>query len=134
MAFASEEIIGYFNKVKYPYNINLLTQNFVGEHIENESRKNEWVELLLAQRAWLVTQLKAVPWIVEIYPSDANFLLVKTLDAHGIYRRLVEAGIIVRNRSSVSLCLDCLRITVGTPEENAALIQALHNLNISHPS
>ncbi|MDR0757830.1 MAG: histidinol-phosphate transaminase [Tannerella sp.] len=130
MAFASEEIISFFNKVKYPYNINLLTQNFVSEHIANESRKNGWVELILAQREWLAGQLNAISWVAKVYPSDANFLLVKTPDADGIYQHLADKGIIVRNRSSVSLCAGCLRITVGSPEENAALVQALHDLNI----
>ncbi|MDR2120895.1 MAG: histidinol-phosphate transaminase [Tannerella sp.] len=134
MAFASEEIIGYFNKVKYPYNINLLTQNFVGEQIENESRKNEWVARLLARRIRLAAQLETVPSIEAVYPSDANFLLVKTRDANGIYRRLVEAGIIVRNRNSVSLCRDCLRITVGTPDENEALVLALLDMDGVSPS
>ncbi|MDR1602763.1 MAG: histidinol-phosphate transaminase [Tannerella sp.] len=130
MAFASEEIISYFNKVKYPYNINLLTQNFVSEQIEDASHKNGWVELLLAQRAWLAGQLKTISWVAKVYPSDANFLLVKTPDADRIYQRLVDEGIIVRNRNSVSLCLGCLRITVGSPEENAALVQALNGLDI----
>jgi histidinol-phosphate aminotransferase len=130
MAFASEEIISYFNKVKYPYNINLLTQNFVSERIEHVSRKNEWVALLLAQRAWLAAQLETISWIEKVYPSDANFLLVKTPDANGIYQRLVGKGIIVRNRNTISLCLGCLRITIGMPEENAALVQALEELNI----
>jgi histidinol-phosphate aminotransferase len=130
MAFASEEIISFFNKVKYPYNINLLTQNFVSEHIENESRKNGWVELILAQREWLAGQLNAISWVEKVFPSDANFLLVKTPDADGIYQFLVDREIIVRKRNSVSLCLGCLRITVGSPEENAALVQALHGLDI----
>ena len=125
MAFASEDIIGYFNKVKYPYNINILTQNFVSEQIEYESRKNEWVTQLLAQRAWLATQLSAIPWIEKVYPSDANFLLVRMPDANAVYRHLVDKGIIVRNRNNISSCLGCLRITVGLPEENAALVQAL---------
>ncbi|MDR1407110.1 MAG: histidinol-phosphate transaminase [Tannerella sp.] len=130
MAFASEEIIGYFNRVKYPYNLNLLTQNFVNEHIENESRKNEWVAALLAQRAWLASQLAAIPRVLKIYPSDANFLLVKMHDANGIYQYLVDRGIIVRNRNTVSQCEGCLRITVGLPEENAALIRALKEFSL----
>ena len=126
MAFASAEIIRYFNKVKYPYNINKLTQDFVSEQLDQEARKNEWVAMLLEQRAALSTQLKALPFVEEIYPTDANFLLVKVLDANAVYQYLVDKGIIVRNRNTVSLCLGCLRITVGTEEENEELIKVLN--------
>ncbi|MDR1332252.1 MAG: histidinol-phosphate transaminase [Tannerella sp.] len=132
MAFASEDIAGYFSKVKYPYNMNLLTQNFVGERIASEAHKNGWVATLLAQRTWLEARLRTIPWIEKVYPSDANFLLVKMPDAEGIYRRLIERGIVVRNRSAVSLCAGCLRITVGTADENAALTEALNDPEISH--
>ncbi|MDR2627831.1 MAG: histidinol-phosphate transaminase [Dysgonamonadaceae bacterium] len=130
MAFASETIISYFNKVKYPYNINLLTQNFVLEQLDHEARKNEWVAMLLAQRASLAAQLTAIPWIEKVYPSDANFLLVKVPDASAVYNELVGRGIIVRNRHSIALCAGCLRITVGTKEENERLITELLTLNL----
>jgi histidinol-phosphate aminotransferase len=125
MAFASKEIISYFNKVKYPYNINILTQNFVSENIELESRKNEWVEMLLTQRLLLSAKLQALPFVEKIFPTDANFLLVKVPHANAVYQYLVDLGIIVRNRNTVSLCLGCLRITVGTAEENKTLLDAL---------
>jgi histidinol-phosphate aminotransferase len=128
MAFASEEIIAYFNKVKYPYNINLLTQNFVGEQLAFVSRKNEWVEMLLEQRAWLIDRLTTLPVVERIYPSEANFVLVKVANAGAMYQQLVEKGIIVRNRNTLSLCAGCLRITVGTQEENTLLIKEMHLL------
>lgn len=128
MAFASEEVIDYLNKVKYPYNLNLLTQEFVSEQLDHESRKTEWVEMLLEQRALLQKQLEAIAWIEKVYPSDANFLLVKVPDANRLYDKLVDKGIIVRNRNKISLCAGCLRITVGVPDENNTLIDELKQL------
>ena len=128
MAFASAEIIKIFNKIKYPYNINILTQQKALELIEQETEKNAWVETLLAERTKLSEQLKAFPFVVKIYPSDANFLLIKMHDARGIYDYLVENGVIVRDRSKVILCDDSLRITVGSPEENEILIEKLNDL------
>lgn len=125
MAFASVEIISYFNKVKYPYNINILTQNFVLEELNKTSLKEEWVKTLIAQREWLNNNLGQVSFVEKIYPSDANFILVKVKDANKTYNSLVEKGIIVRNRNSISLCRDCLRITVGTESENKILIESL---------
>jgi histidinol-phosphate aminotransferase len=124
MAFASEEIIAYFNKVKYPYNINLLTQEFVSRQLDRQAHKNAWVAELLTRRATLAMQLAAIPWAKKVYPSDANFLLVKVPDANALYATLVSRGIIVRNRHTVSLCAGCLRITVGTQAENDALLDA----------
>lgn len=128
MAFASEEVIAYFNKVKYPYNINILTQNFVSEQLDEEARKNVWVEMLLEQRAMLVEQLKQLSFVEKVYPTDANFVLVKVPDANAVYKYLVDKGIIVRNRNTVSLCLGCLRITVGTKEENEVLLEELKKI------
>ena len=128
MAFASEEIISYLNNVKYPYNINILTQNFVSKQIDSENIKDEWVTMLLEQRAIFEEKLKEIPFIEKIYPSDANFLLVKVPDANDTYNKLVEKGIIVRNRNNISLCLGCLRITIGTAEENKTLINVLKQL------
>jgi histidinol-phosphate aminotransferase len=129
MAFASEEIIAYFNKIKYPYNLNLLTQNFVSKQLGYESRKTEWVDMLVNQRNILADQLLAIRQVEKVYPSDANFLLVKVPDADLLYSQLVEKGIIVRNRNLISLCLGCLRITVGTKEENAMLLKALKEID-----
>lgn len=125
MAFASPEIITYFNKVKYPYNINQLTQEFVYNEIDNETEKDRWVDLLLAQRDYLNSELAKLPYVEKVYPTDANFILVKVTDANGIYKKLVDKGIIVRNRHTVTLCANCLRITVGTEEENKVLINNL---------
>ena len=125
MAFASEKIIGYFNKIKYPYNINFLTQNFVSEQLNYESRKREWVNMLVSQRNELAGQLAALKQVENVYPSDANFLLIKVSDANLLYTKLIERGIVVRNRNTVSLCQGCLRITVGTKEENTKLLNAL---------
>ena len=128
MAFASEEIVGFFNKVKPPYNLNFLTQNFVLKALDQAERTQEWVEMLLEQRRIMVEALQVLPCILHIFPSDANFILVKTTDATGIYQSLIQQGIIVRNRSSVSLCNGCLRITIGTAQENAMLIEAMRKL------
>lgn len=129
MAFASPEIIHFLNKVKYPYNINLLTQNFVSAELEELDRKNDWVDLILQQRNGLIAALSKLSLIRHIYPTDANFVLVKVEDANSVYRFLVEEKIIVRNRNNVSLCQGCLRITVGTPDENELLLNALNKLN-----
>lgn len=129
MAFASPDIIHFLNKVKYPYNINLLTQNFVSAELAELERKNDWVDLILQQRTDLIAALDKLPVVQHIYPTDANFILVKVADANAVYRYLVDERIIVRNRNTVSLCLGCLRITVGLPEENELLINALKKLN-----
>lgn len=128
MAFASPEIIGFLNKVKYPYNINLLTQYFVGEEVKKLKRKNDWVDLLLKERSLLVAQLEALDIVEKVYPSDANFVLVRVQDANATYRYLVDQSIIVRNRNNISLCMGCLRITVGLAEENALLMEALKSM------
>lgn len=128
MAFALPDIIGYFNKVKYPYNINVLTQNFVLDELNKTLLKEEWVQTLISQREWLGRSLQQVSFVEKVYPSDANFILVKVTDANKIYNALVDKGIIVRNRSSISLCKDCLRITVGTESENNALVESLKSL------
>lgn len=125
LAFASEEIIALFNKVKYPYNVNMLTQDKALDELNYGDRKNAWVEMILAEREPLAEALKTLPVVEKIYKSDANFLLVKVRDADKTYRFLTEKGIIVRNRNKIPLCDNCLRITVGTPDENSALISAL---------
>lgn len=128
MAFASEEIIAFFNKVKYPYNLNLLTQEAVYKQVKNVEQKNEWVKALLMERKSLIDALQALPLVKKIYPTDANFVLVKVDDANKIYKQLVDKGIIVRNRNTVTLCEGCLRITVGTPSENKQLLTALQQM------
>ncbi|NUO01836.1 MAG: histidinol-phosphate transaminase [Saprospiraceae bacterium] len=125
MAFASEEIIALFNKVKPPYNVNELTQRAALEALTDKNRQEEWVRTILWQRTLLTQFLSGLEYVERIYPSDANFLLVKVRDANGLYRYLADLGIIVRNRSSVPGCEGCLRITVGTPQENEKLLEAL---------
>jgi histidinol-phosphate aminotransferase len=127
MAFASEEIIEVMNKVKPPYNINEASQQLALQALENIEQVNSWIKETLLQRDNLVLGLKDYDFVIDIYPSDANFILVKTTDANGIYNFLVEKGIIVRNRSKVELCEGCLRITVGTPNENKLLLATLQN-------
>ncbi|MDR1737881.1 MAG: histidinol-phosphate transaminase [Candidatus Symbiothrix sp.] len=129
LAFAAENIIAYFNKVKYPYNVNLLSQHFVLERIKNhQEEKNEWVRKILSERQPLADALRRLPIVETVYPSDANFLLVKVNDANRIYQSLVEQSIITRNRNSVALCGNCLRITVGTAKENKTLLKALKTI------
>lgn len=128
IAMASEEIIYYFNNVKYPYNVNELTQQQAIKVLKDVKKKERQVEEILAQRDILHDLLLSVPCVEKIYPSDANFLLVKVNDANGIYKYLQERGIVVRNRHKVQLCQNCLRITVGTPAENAEIFEALKNL------
>jgi histidinol-phosphate aminotransferase len=127
MAFASEEIIEVMNKVKPPYNVNESSQQLALEALGNVQQVNTWIKETLLQRDRLVLALKEFDFVIDIYPSDANFILVKTTDANGIYKFLVDKGIIVRNRSKVELCEGSLRITVGTPEENTILLQTLQN-------
>jgi histidinol-phosphate aminotransferase len=130
MAFTSEEIIFYLNKIKPPYNINGLTQSKILDALEDESHKNRMVNNILYQKKLLLKDLEKLPIVLEIYPSDANFLLVKTTDGKKIYDYLVSKGIIVRDRSSVRLCEGCLRITIGTEKENFALINNLQEYPI----
>ena len=125
MAFASPDIIGILNKIKYPYNVNLLTQKQAIEVLKNYSQVERWVKTLIEERAYLEQAFAALPCVEKNYPSDANFFLTKVTDAKAIYNYLVAKGIIVRNRSSIALCKDCLRITVGTRKENDQLIEAL---------
>ena len=125
IAYASAEIIDIFNKVKYPYNINLLTQRYAIDRLERHSEVAAWVELLKANRQWLIEALGSLRCVKHIYPTDANFVLVRVSDADAIYDYLRAGGIIVRNRNRVEKCLGCLRITVGTAEENEILINAL---------
>lgn len=128
MAFASEEIVSVLNKIKYPYNINILTQQVALEKLSTVKEKNKQVDTILKQRSLLTQQLQSLPIVQRVYPTDANFVLVKMKDARHIYDQLIERSIIVRDRSTVVLCADCLRITVGTPEENSKLIETLKTL------
>jgi histidinol-phosphate aminotransferase len=125
MAFASEEIIEVMNKVKPPYNVNEASQQLALQALNNVSLVNLWIKETLEQRDSLVLALKEFTFVLDIYPSDANFILVKTTNAKSIYDFLVQHGIIIRDRSKVELCEGCLRITIGTPDENKTLLSTL---------
>lgn len=125
MAFASEEIIGLFNKIKYPYNVNILTQQQAISVLQRKEEVASWVAILKEERTRMENWLMQLPLTEKVFPSQANFILVRVSDATAIYNYLVAQGIIVRNRHSVSLCGNCLRITIGTPEENNTLIDAM---------
>lgn len=125
MAFASAEIISIFNKIKYPYNVNQLTQQQALSMLQRYDEIEGWVKELIAERGRLMDAFSTLTCVKEIFPSDANFFLARVTDAGAIYNYLVAKGIIVRNRSSISLCGNCLRVTVGTPAENKTLLEAL---------
>ena len=125
MAFASKEIIDIFNKVKYPYNVNLLTQQQALEALKRPIDVEEWVKVLLQERTRMMQAFAELPICEKVYPTEANFFLAKMTDATRIYNYLVDQGIIVRNRTRVQLCQNCLRITIGTKSENSELIAAL---------
>jgi histidinol-phosphate aminotransferase len=125
MAFASPEIIAVFNKVKYPYNVNLLTQQQAMNTLKDASDVERWVRLVLDERVRMMAAFRQLPICEEVYPTDANFFLTRVTDAQAIYDYLVEKGVIVRNRSRIKLCHNCLRITIGTRNENTELLSAL---------
>ena len=127
MAFASEEIIKIFNKVKPPYNINEASQALALQALQNVEQVNNWIKETVAEREKLKLELNTLESVLTIYPSDANFILVKTIQPKEIYQFMVNRGIIVRDRSKVELCEGCLRITIGTPHENELLIEAFKN-------
>ncbi len=126
LAFASEYIVELMSRVKYPYNINIVTQKLVGELLETPP--TEAVAEIVAQRERVAEAIASAPIVRHIYPSDANFLLVEVDDAPRIYTALIAEGIIIRDRSRVAGCEGCLRITIGTPEENDRLIEKMNNL------
>ena len=128
MAFAQPEIIRIFNKIKYPYNINMLTQKKALELLDLLPEKDEWVKTIVDERDKMVRKLFKLSFVQVVYPSDANFILVKMHDARGIYEHLKDQKIIVRDRSKITLCDDCLRITIGSPKENKKLRKALKEL------
>lgn len=125
MAFAQKEIIDIFNKVKYPYNVNALTQDKALELISDYLDVQDWIRLILMERGHMMKAFLDLPICNKVYPTDANFFLAKMTDAQAIYDYLVDKGIIVRNRTRVQLCNNCLRITIGSRNENAELIGAL---------
>ncbi|MET1057091.1 MAG: histidinol-phosphate transaminase [Pedobacter sp.] len=129
MAFASSIIIDILNKVKAPYNISQSTQDLALAALQNVGQVNDWIKVTVAERETLSQKLLDLPGVTKVYPSDANFVLAEVEDAAGTYHALVDQGIIIRDRSKVVLCDGCLRITVGTPQENEILLSALKLIN-----
>lgn len=125
MAFASTDIISILSKIKYPYNVNQLTQKQAMEMLHKYYEIERWVKNLKEERDELVGRFSELPLTIKVFPSDANFFLARVTDAVRIYNYLVGEGIIVRNRHTVSLCGNCLRVTVGTRVENDKLMEAL---------
>ena len=130
MAFASPEIIAIFNKIKYPYNVNRLTQEEAIKVLQHPETIKGWVNTLLEERTRVMEEFVKLPCCVRVFPTDANFFLAKVYEATQLYNYLVSEGIIVRNRTNVALCNDCLRITIGTKEENDALLDALRKVEV----
>ncbi len=128
MAFASEELVGILNKIKYPYNISMLVQKHALQMLQRSNDVKFWVKTLLHEREKLIEDLKSLPCVLHVYPTDANFVLVKTTDANGIYAQLVGRGVVTRNRNNIALCEGCIRITVGTPQENEVLLKEMKKL------
>lgn len=128
LAFADEKIIELFNKVKPPYNVSQIAQEAILDALENRKKVEETIAEIIGEREKLIENLREFSFVVKIYPSDANFVLVKTTDAEKIYKFLLDEKIVVRNRSNVELCAGCLRITIGTLEENEYLINSLKKL------
>ena len=125
MAFASSAIINLFNKVKPPYNINAASQELALQAIKELELVNNWVRQTVIERDKLMHTLNQFDWVQEVFPSDANFILLRVENAAKVYNYLASKGIIVRNRQHDFNCDNCIRITVGIPEENIQLIQAL---------
>jgi histidinol-phosphate aminotransferase len=128
MAFASEKIISIFNKVKAPYNVNQASQELALEALDQVAQVNIWIKEIVKEREKVMKAITQFPFVEEVYPSDANFILVKTKDPSTIYKQLLDAGIVVRDRSKMLLCAGCLRITIGTEAENMILLNTLKRL------
>ena len=126
MCFASPEIIRYMNKVKAPYNINIVTQELALQALEEVGQVNDMIKLLVDMRIALAQVIASMPHVIQVFPSDTNFILVKIPKARQLYEYLLSQGIIVRDRSALELCEDSLRITVGTEQENTALVDAMY--------
>jgi histidinol-phosphate aminotransferase len=130
MAFAHTDIIQVLNKIKYPYNISILTQQIAADAVDRVEKKERYVDEIIAQRKILLEHLQSLSIVKKIFPSDANFILVKFKNARPLYNKLLAKGIIVRDRSRMVHCQNCLRITIGTAEENKTLIEILQRLSV----
>lgn len=125
MAFANRDIIGIFNKVKYPYNVNELTQKYAMQRLGDLFEVEKWVRTIVVERDRMMNAFRLLPVCELVYPSDANFFLAKVTDANKIYNYLIDNGVVVRNRTNVQLCHNCLRITVGSKRENNELLSVM---------
>ena len=130
-AFADPEIVAAMERIKYPYSVNVITERLVLQELEREAVRREQIATLVEQRKRLVAALEKLPLVKRVFPSDANFVLVRFDEPRRVYDRLIERGIIVRDRSRIAGCEGCLRLTVGTPSENDALIDALRYKKVS---
>jgi histidinol-phosphate aminotransferase len=130
LAFANSEIIKLFNRVKPPYNVSQIAQEAISRALENQTTVEKMIAETIKEREKLVEKLSDFSFVERIYPSDANFVLVKTTDADAIYKFLINEKIVVRNRNNVELCEGCLRVTIGTPIENKRLEQALNDYEV----
>ncbi len=128
LALANEKIIALFNKVKPPYNISEIAQTAIVDALAKREKVEKTIAEIIEEREKLIENLSNLGIVTKVYPTDANFVLVKTADAEMIYKSLIEEKIVVRNRNNVELCAGCLRITVGTPEENENLLKALRKI------
>jgi histidinol-phosphate aminotransferase len=126
MCFASPQVIGFMNKVKAPYNINIVTQELALQALEEVGQVNDMIKLLVDMRIALAQVIASMPHVIQVFPSDTNFILVKIPKARQLYEFLLSQGIIVRDRSALELCEDSLRITVGTEQENTLLVDAMY--------
>ena len=129
ICYASEEIISVLNRIKPPYNVNILTQQKAISQLEQQGLTQNQVTNILKERDLLITKLESVDYISKIYPSDANFVLVEVDDANKRYDQLIDKGIVIRNRTTQPGCENCLRFTIGTPKENRTLIDTLKSIS-----
>jgi histidinol-phosphate aminotransferase len=125
MAFGSTELVSWLNKIKPPYNINQVTQELALQALQDVGMVNDMIREIVAMREALAGVFARMPMVQQVFPSDANFILVKMTNATAVYQYLLTKGIVVRDRSRVELCEDCLRITIGTEKENTELVDAL---------
>jgi histidinol-phosphate aminotransferase len=133
MAFADPKIIEVLTKIKYPYNINILTLETALGSLKNSAEPKKWIAAILQQRSTLEKELRSFSFILKVFPSDANFLLIRVDKPRNLYQYLADRKIIIRDRSAMSLCEGCLRITVGTADENARFLEAMKAYQQSRP-
>jgi histidinol-phosphate aminotransferase len=127
MALGSADIISYLTRIKYPYNLNTLTQEYALKALNDNHEKDKTIRKILEEREYLSSELKKFSFVEKVYPSDANFLLVKVRDAKGLYNYLRSHSFIIRDRSNLPLCEGCLRISIGTKKENEGLLRMMKN-------